>query len=127
MLDYTKAFSSYSIDSISKAKEFYTGKLDMQVTEESDMPILRLHLSSDTDIMLYEKPDHQPATFTVLNFVVDDIEKAVDELTSKGIVFEQYGGEIQTDDNGIHRSHGVANAWFKDPAGNIISVLKMEE
>jgi hypothetical protein len=88
---------------------------------------LNLHLSGGGDVIIYPKPNHEPATFTVLNFPVDNIEEAVERLSSSGVRFEQYEGEIKTDEKGIHRDErGPAIAWFKDPAGNILSVLEME-
>jgi hypothetical protein len=86
---------------------------------------LELH-PGDTDVFIYPKPNHKPATFTVLNFLVDDIESTVDELSGKGVRFEQYDGEIKTDEKGIHHNGGPTIAWFKDPAGNILSVLEKE-
>jgi predicted enzyme related to lactoylglutathione lyase len=84
---------------------------------------LELH-PGETNVFIYPKPNHQPATFTVLNFLVDDIDTTVDELTQSGVRFEKYEGELKTDEKGIHRNGGPTIAWFKDPAGNILSVLK---
>jgi predicted enzyme related to lactoylglutathione lyase len=123
MFKHTKAFSGFSVNDIQKAKEFYGDKLGIEVTEEM-MGILVLHIGGDNKIIIYPKPNHQPATFTILNFPVDDVEKTVDELTAKGIVFEQYDfDQIKTDSKGIMRGMGPTIAWFKDPAGNILSVL----
>jgi predicted enzyme related to lactoylglutathione lyase len=125
MLEASRAFSGFSVDDIEKAKEFYGGILEQEVSEEHGM--LNLHLSGGGDVIIYPKPNHEPATFTVLNFPVDNIEEAVERLSSSGVRFEQYEGEIQTDEKGIHRGEqGPAIAWFKDPAGNILSVLEME-
>jgi hypothetical protein len=89
------------------------------------MGILELHIEGNNPVIVYPKPDHEPATFTILNFPVDDIDKAVDALIEKGVVFEQYGDAIKTDEKGISRDNGGPDiAWFKDPAGNILSVLK---
>jgi predicted enzyme related to lactoylglutathione lyase len=125
MLEASKAFSGFSVDDIEKAKQFYGEILEQEVSEEQGM--LNLHLSGGADVIIYPKPNHEPATFTVLNFPVDNIEEAVDRLSSSGVKFEQYEGEIRTDEKGIHRDdRGPAIAWFKDPAGNILSVLEME-
>ena len=124
MFKYTKAFSGFSVDNIQKAKEFYGETLGIE-TKDGPMGILELHIAGGNTIIVYPKPNHEPATFTILNFPVDDIEKAVDELIAKGIVFEQYEGEIKTNEKGISKSSGGPNiAWFKDPAGNILSVLE---
>ena len=123
MFKDTKAFSGFSVDDTAKAKEFYEGKLGLEVTEGM-MGILTLHLAGGGKVIIYPKPNHVPATFTILNFPVDDVEKAVDELTAKGITFEHYEGEYGTDEKGIMRGKGPDIAWFKDPAGNFISVLK---
>ena len=123
MFKESKAFASFSADDIPAAKRFYAETLGLDVTEE--MGGLGLHLGGGTEVMIYPKPDHTPATFTVLNFPVDDVERAVDELTAAGVRFEQYGEDIQTDEKGIARpgDDGPTIAWFKDPAGNILSVL----
>ena len=123
MLDTNKAFSSFSVDDLQKAKNFYAQTLGLKV-KESQMG-LELH-PGDTDVFIYPKPNHKPATFTVLNFLVNDIEATVDELRGKGVRFEQYDGEIKTDEKGIHHNGGPTIAWFKDPAGNILSVLEKE-
>ena len=123
MLDSNKAFSSFSVNDLSKAKEFYAETLGLKVSA-SEMG-LELH-PGNTDVFIYPKPNHEPATFTVLNFLVDDIDKAVDELKKSGVKFEHYEGEIKTDEKGIHRNGGPKIAWFKDPAGNILSVLEKE-
>ena len=119
----TKAFSSFSVNDLSKAKEFYAETLGLKVSA-SEMG-LELH-PGNTDVFIYPKPNHEPATFTVLNFLVDDIDKAVDELGKSGVKFEHYEGEIETDEKGIHRNGGPKIAWFKDPAGNILSVLEKD-
>lgn len=123
---FTGAFSSYSVDNIKNAKEFYGKTLGIDV-EETDEG-LELNIEDSGSVFLYPKEDHEPATFTVLNFTVDDIDDAVDELTDRGITFEAFEGEMQTDEKGIFR--GAANgtgpniAWFKDPAGNYLSVIE---
>jgi len=124
MFKNSKAFSSYSVDDIVAAKSFYQEILGLDV-EEDEMGFLSIHLTGGGEVILYPKPNHLPATFTVLNFPVDDIDKAVDELISKGVAFEQYSGEIKTDEKGICREGGgPLIAWFRDPAGNILSVLQ---
>ena len=129
MLKQAKAFSSFSVDDIAEARNFYAGLLGLEVDNidmDSDgevYPLLSVHIDDDTSVMLYPKPDHTPATFTVLNFRVDDIDATVDALTAKGIRFEQYGGDIATDAKGICRNDPVI-AWFKDPAGNILSLIQ---
>ncbi|UFH53602.1 VOC family protein [Spirosoma sp. KNUC1025] len=119
----TKAFSGFAVNDLQKAKAFYQQTLGLNVTEE-EMGVLTLHISGGTNILVYPKPDHTPATFTILNFPVTDVEKTVDELTTLGVHFEQYKGDINTDDKGISRGQGPTIAWFKDPAGNILSVLE---
>jgi len=122
-LSTSRAFSGFSVNDIPKAKAFYGGTLGLDVREENGM--LHLHLPGGAVVLLYPKPNHQPATFTVLNFPVREIDEAVDELTSLGIRFLQYSGEIQTDAKGIHRGRtGPKVAWFQDPAGNILSVVE---
>jgi catechol 2,3-dioxygenase-like lactoylglutathione lyase family enzyme len=123
MFKDTKAFSGFSVDDIPKAKEFYGGTLGLEVTEENGM--LSLHVAGDRPILVYPKENHEPATYTILNFPVDDVEKAVDALTAAGVRFERYEGEMGTDEKGIFRGQGPLIAWFKDPAGNILSVLEM--
>lgn len=124
MFKNTKAFCGFSADDLQKAKTFYGDTLGIDVYE-NDMGILELHVAGGNKVIIYPKPDHVPATFTILNFPVDNIDHAVDELTAKGISFEQYGGNIKTDKKGIFRSDkGPSIAWFKDPAGNILSVLE---
>ena len=122
MLDSKHAFSGFSVDDIPKAKEFYGQTLGLDVSEESGM--LGIHLPGGATVLAYPKDDHVPATFTILNFEVEDVEGAVDQLTSAGVRFEHYEGELQTDDKGIFRGEGPTIAWFTDPAGNIISVLE---
>ena len=127
MFKDTAAFSGFSVDDLDKAKEFYGRTLGLEVSEsrmgEARGP-LSLRLAGGARIVVYPKATHAPATFTILNFSVDDIEKAVDGLTARGVRFEQYEGDIRTDEKGIHRGPGPKIAWFKDPAGNILSVLK---
>ena len=121
MLTHSQAFSGFAVDDIERAKAFYTQTLGLEVSEENGL--LSLRLAGGTTILVYPKPDHLPATFTVLNFPVDDIETAVDNLTERGVSFERYAGSDQ-DERGIHRGGGPLIAWFKDAAGNILSVLQ---
>ncbi|MDR3693591.1 VOC family protein [Mucilaginibacter sp.] len=125
MFKDTKAFSGFSVNDMQKAKDFYYGKLGIEVSE-NDMGIMTLHISGGSNIIVYPKPNHEPATFTILNFPVSDVEKTVDDLINAGITFEQYDAPIKTDAKGILRGNGRGPdiAWFKDPAGNILSVLK---
>ena len=121
MFKANEAFASFSVNDIQRASEFYTQKLGLDVSESAEGLDVRL---GDERVFLYPKPNHTPASFTVLNFIVDDIEKAVDELNNLGVRFEKYEGEVKTDEKGIHRNGGPSIAWFKDPAGNILSVLQ---
>ena len=121
MFEHTKAFSGFSVDDIPKARQFYSQTLGLRVSEEHGM--LTLHIAGDRDTLIYPKQDHTPATFTILNFPVHDIDSAVDELAARGVRFERYGGADQ-DEKGIHRGGGPLIAWFRDPAGNILSVLQ---
>jgi catechol 2,3-dioxygenase-like lactoylglutathione lyase family enzyme len=124
MLKHSKAFSGFSVDDLQKAKKFYAEVLGLDV-KDNPMGLIELHIEGSNRILVYPKPDHEPATFTILNFPVDNIDKAVDELISKGIKFEQYEGELKTDVKGISRNpQGPKIAWFKDPAGNILSVIE---
>jgi catechol 2,3-dioxygenase-like lactoylglutathione lyase family enzyme len=120
MLGDTKAFSGFAVDDLDAAEAFYGGTLGLEVTRDPPMGFLSLHLGSGAVVLVYPKPDHVPATFTVLNFPVDDTEAAVDALTAKGVEFLRYDS---TDDKGIQRGHGPDIAWFTDPAGNVLSVL----
>jgi predicted enzyme related to lactoylglutathione lyase len=123
MLENSKAFSGFSTNDIPAAKEFYGGTLGLDVSEQNE--ILTLRLAGDREAIVYPKADHQPATFTILNFPVEDIEAAVDQLSERGVEFERYpGAETETDDKGIFRGGGPLIAWFKDPAGNVLSVIQ---
>lgn len=127
MFKDTHAFSSFSVNDIAKARDFYQNILGLEVKSVAMGPegLLELHIAGGIPVMIYPKPNHAPATYTVLNFPVDDVEKAVDELTAKGVKFEHYNiPEIKTDAKGIVRGNGPDIAWFTDPAGNILSVLK---
>lgn len=123
MFTITRAFSGFSVDDMQKAKTFYTGILGISVTESS-MGVINLHFEHGNHVIVYPKTNHTPATFTVLNFPVTNIDHAVDQLVSKGVLFEQYKGNIQTDTKGICRNEDHSIAWFKDPAGNIFSLIE---
>jgi predicted enzyme related to lactoylglutathione lyase len=126
MFKNTKAFSGFSVNDLQKAKEFYGQTLGVEVSETPEG--LALKIAGGGQVFIYPKPNHEPATFTILNFPVDDIDEAVDELAKLGVRFEKYEGEMKTDEKGIFRGadsgHGPNIAWFKDPAGNILSVLQ---
>ncbi len=125
MLENSKAFSSFSVDDVQKAKDFYQGVLGLEV-KDNPMGVIEVVVSGSSNILLYPKPNHVPATFTVLNFLVENIDQAADELIAKGVKFEIYNQEsIKTDEKGISRGNGGPNiAWFRDPAGNILSILE---
>ncbi len=120
MFTDSPAFSGFAVDDVVAARRFYNEVLGVSVAEEHGL--LTLHLGGGTNVLLYPKDDHVPATFTVLNFPVDDVESAVDGLTSKGVAMLRYPGFPQ-DDKGIMRGHGPDIAWFTDPAGNVLSVV----
>ena len=125
MLEDSKAFSGFAVPDVEKAKEFYGKTLGLKVSEDHGM--LRLHLSGGNNVLVYPKQNHVPATFTILNFPVDDIDQAVDKLSKRGVHFEIYDKpDLKTDQKGIMRGKGPTIAWFKDPAGNILSVLELE-
>ncbi len=122
MFKDTKAFSSFSVDDLQKAKEFYGRTLELEVSEMPEGLEMRI---AGARIFIYPKTDHIPATFTILNFPVDNIEEAMDGLLKRGVRFERYDMEgLKTDEKGIFRYKGMSIAWFKDPAGNILSVLE---
>jgi catechol 2,3-dioxygenase-like lactoylglutathione lyase family enzyme len=123
VFENTKAFSGFSVDDVPKAKKFYGETLGLRVSEQYGM--LWLHIAGDRDILVYPKSDHTPATYTILNFPVDDIEKAVDELAERGVSFERYD-DSDTDERGIYRGGGPLIAWIKDPAGNVLSVIQQD-
>jgi catechol 2,3-dioxygenase-like lactoylglutathione lyase family enzyme len=126
VLTDSPAFSGFSVDDADRARQFYEETLGLRVTVMPEMGgLLRLHLGSGTEVLVYAKPDHVPATFTVLNFPVPDIEKAVDELAGRGVRFEHYE-DPPTDEKGIMRAGGPLIAWFTDPAGNVFSVLQQD-
>ena len=122
MFKNTETFSSFSVSDLKAAKQFYGEKLGLDVTESKEG--LALKLNGGGLVFIYPKPNHSPASFTVLNFRVGNIEQAVDDLVKLGVTFEHYEGEIATDAKGIHRGPGPTIAWFKDPAGNILSIIE---
>ncbi len=132
MFKDAQAFSGFAVDDLGRAREFYGRTLGLELADAplgvkgADLPSgLELHLAGGAKILIYPKPDHTPATFTILNFIVADIERAVDELVKRGVRFERYEGALRTDAKGIHRRPEIrAVAWFKDPAGNILSLIE---
>lgn len=125
MFKDTKAFSGFAVNDLAAAKEFYGHKLGLEVEDEAPMG-LKLQLAGGAKVFIYSKDDHTPATFTILNFPVDDIDKAAEELTGAGVKLEHYEG--MTDEKGIARGiaqhRGPDIAWFKDPAGNVLAILQ---
>ena len=121
MFENTRAFSGFSVDDLGAARTFYGQTLGLRTSEQYGL--LTLHLAGGRDTLVYPKPDHRPATYTILNFQVDDIDAAVDELVRRGVQMERYDGMGQ-DSKGINRAGGPYIAWFKDPAGNILAVLQ---
>jgi catechol 2,3-dioxygenase-like lactoylglutathione lyase family enzyme len=121
MLENSKAFSGFAVPDLDAAKKFYGETLGLQVSEQNGL--LSLHLAGGRDVLIYPKPDYVPATYTILNFPVDDIDAAVDALTARGVTFQRYDG-IDQDEKGIARGVGPYIAWFTDPAGNVLSVLQ---
>jgi predicted enzyme related to lactoylglutathione lyase len=126
MLNDSKAFSGFSANDIPKAKKFYAETLGLKVSESHGL--LRLQFTGGNNVLIYPKPNHVPATFTVLNFPVKDVDLAVEELAKRGVRFEVYDQpDLKTDKKGIMRGNGPTIAWFKDPAGNILSVLEPDD
>jgi catechol 2,3-dioxygenase-like lactoylglutathione lyase family enzyme len=126
MLENSKAYSGFAVDDIEKAKEFYGETLGLKTSILVEDDLLQIDLAGDRPTLIYKKPDFAPATYTILNFPVDDVEKTVDELTARGVEFERYDG-FQQDEKGIARDGGGPTiAWFTDPAGNILSVLETD-
>jgi catechol 2,3-dioxygenase-like lactoylglutathione lyase family enzyme len=125
MFKNAKAFSGFSVDDIPAAREFYGTTLGLDVTDVEDM--LDVALGTGAHVLIYPKPNHEPATYTILNFPVEDVDAAVDDLASRGVAFELYDEpDLKTDEKGIFRGQGPTIAWFRDPAGNILSVLEAE-
>ena len=122
MLGESKAFSGFAVDDIEAARGFYADVLGLTVTEENGM--LTLQLAGDRPTLVYPKDDHQPATYTILNFPVDDIDAAAEGLMERGVAFEIYEGAPQ-DEKGVMRGYGPPIAWFRDPAGNILSIIQL--
>jgi catechol 2,3-dioxygenase-like lactoylglutathione lyase family enzyme len=123
MFKDARAFSGFSVDDIQKAKDFYGRTLGLEVSESND--VLELHIAGGSQILVSPKANHAPATFTILNFPVDNVERAVDDLTKRGVRFEIYNeSDLQTDEKGIFHGGGPKIAWFTDPAGNILSVIE---
>jgi predicted enzyme related to lactoylglutathione lyase len=121
MFETAQAFGSFAVDDLAAAQKFYGETLGLKVSEEGGA--LMLYLAGDHRILAYAKPDHSPASFTILNFLVDDIDQAVDELTSRGVAIQRYQG-FDTDDKGIYRGERRSIAWFTDPAGNVLSMVQ---
>lgn len=121
MLENSKAFSGFAVSDLEAAKKFYGETLGLGVSEQNGL--LSLHLAGGRDVLIYPKPDHVPATYTILNFPVDDIDATADELIERGVTFQRYEG-IEQDEKGIARAGGPYIAWFTDPAGNVLSVLQ---
>jgi predicted enzyme related to lactoylglutathione lyase len=120
------AFSGFSVNDVARARAFYSETLGITVTE-NEMGFIELHLASGARVLAYGKPNHTPASYTVLNFAVDDVESAVDDLNARGVVTKIYtDDEMPTDAKGIMRGNGPDIAWFTDPAGNVFSVLKAD-
>ena len=123
MLADSKAFSGFAVDDLEKARAFYADTLGLDVEPMEGAPMLTLRLAGDRPTLIYAKPDHTPADYTILNFPVDDIDAAVEELSARGVTFERYDG-MKQDDKGVMREQGPPIAWFRDPAGNVLSVLQ---
>jgi catechol 2,3-dioxygenase-like lactoylglutathione lyase family enzyme len=123
MLVQSKAFSGFAVDDLEQAREFYADTLGLDVKAIDDPGLLNISLAGGREILVYPKGDFEPATYTILNFPVDDVEAAVDDLASRGVAFERYDG-MEQDEKGIARGPGPEIAWFKDPAGNILSVVQ---
>lgn len=121
MFTNTKAYSGFAVDDVARAREFYGDTLGLRTSESYGL--MTLHLADDRDTLVYPKPDHEPATYTILNFPVDDIDAAVDALAARGVVFERYA-DAEQDEKAVYRGDGPYIAWFKDPAGNLLSVLQ---
>ena len=123
MFANTKAFSGFAVDDLERSREFYGETLGLETSVlDEENGLMVLHLAGGRDTFVYRKPDFEPATYTILNFQVDDVEKAVDDLAGRGVRFERYDG-FEQDEKGIARDMGPDIAWFKDPAGNILAVV----
>jgi catechol 2,3-dioxygenase-like lactoylglutathione lyase family enzyme len=117
----TKAYSGFAVDDMEKARRFYCETLGLRTSEEYGLTWL--HLAGGRETLVYQQPDPTPASFTILNFEVDDIDKAVDAMAARGVRFERYDG-VEQDDKGVFRDEGPYIAWFKEPSGNVLSVLQ---
>lgn len=127
MLGDSKAFSGFSVNDLARAREFYAGTLGLRLSEVEVVgsSLMTIHLAGERDVLVYEKADHAPASFTILNFPVSDLDATVGELARRGVSFERYDGFGQ-DDKGVMRGNGPPIAWFTDPAGNVLSVLEQD-
>jgi catechol 2,3-dioxygenase-like lactoylglutathione lyase family enzyme len=125
MLANSKAFSGFAVDDLEEARAFYADTLGLTVEPMEGAPLMTLQLAGDRPTLIYAKPDHTPADYTILNFPVDDIDAAVDGLVERGVEFERYDGMGQ-DERGVMRGNGPDIAWFRDPAGNVLSVIKLD-
>ena len=126
MLADSKAYSGFAVPDLAEARAFYADTLGLNVSELDDQSdLITLHLAGGRNIVVYTKPDHSPATYTILNFPVADVEGTVDGLIQRGVRFERYDG-IEQDDKGINRGQGPLIAWFRDPAGNILSIIEQD-
>jgi catechol 2,3-dioxygenase-like lactoylglutathione lyase family enzyme len=124
MLADSEAYSGFAVPDLAEARRFYTDILGLRVREPDDQGgLLTLELGGGRNVLVYLKPDHTPATYTILNFPVADVEGTVDALIQRGLTFERYDG-IEQDDKGINRGEGPLIAWFRDPAGNIMSIIE---
>src|SRR5438105_858335 len=123
-MKFDTAFPSFSVNDLNAAKTFYSQKLGLPVSETPEG--LQLEIGGGHKAFVYAKPNHTPASFTIMNFPVENVDRAVDELQSRGVAFEHYDGELKTDAKGIHRDNGMNVAWFKDPAGNYLSVINQK-
>jgi catechol 2,3-dioxygenase-like lactoylglutathione lyase family enzyme len=123
MLANSEAFSGFAVPDLARARQFYSETLGLKVSGQEEDGLLNLELAGGRNVVVYFKPDHTPATYTILNFPVEDVEGTVDGLTARGVEFERYDG-IDQDDKGIHRGQGPLIAWFRDPAGNIMAIIE---
>ena len=126
MFEDTHAYSGFAVDDLEAARDFYAGKLGLKTSIlDEENGLMTLHLAGDRDTLVYVKPDHAPGNYTILNFPVADVERAVDGLTERGVSFERYEG-FEQDEKGIFHGPGPTIAWFKDPAGNILAVHEQQ-
>ena len=123
MLEQSEAFTGFAVPDLAQAKQFYGETLGLKVSDLDEDVLMQLEVAGGRNVLIYVKPDHAPSNYTILNFPVDDIDAVVDGLTERGVEFERYD-DFEQDDKGISRDEGPQIAWFKDPAGNILSVLQ---